>query len=240
MCAKRWSVLLLGLASACSSDPPVTEIFGVEWEETPTRNEDGVNIETTYRIEPAEIVITRRCGSQRSELRQPITHVYHYTVLDDVMGTTSADGRSCRSRYRTDDSVGFLIDADGQDMHGIFDTGEEFTLTPITAVSGIFGGRVYVEPEDSAGEDVIELFFTPQYLRSKTRCSNGINSTLVVPISIEHRFVVDESVQTGDAGCEIELFEGNYQYYPEVSGELLLERWGGSRIMLTRVAADAE
>ncbi|MFK8004026.1 MAG: hypothetical protein AB8H86_30960, partial [Polyangiales bacterium] len=86
------------------------------------------------------------------------------------------------------------------------------------------------------GIDEVELFFTPQYLKSKTRCSNGINSTIVVPISIEHRFVVSETVQTGAEGCEIELFEGNYQYYPEVAGELLLERWGGSRIMLTRAA----
>jgi hypothetical protein len=139
----QWSGLLLVLASACSSDPPLTEIFGVEWEETPTRRQDGVAVETTYRIEPAEIVITRTCGSQRAELRHPIIHIYHYTVLDDVTGTTSAEGRSCRSGYRTDDSVGFFIDADGQDMHGVFDTGEAFTMTPTTQVSGIFGGREY-------------------------------------------------------------------------------------------------
>lgn len=234
----RWSVLLLGLATACSSDPPLTEILGVEWEETPTRRQDGVSIETTYRIEPAEIVITRTCGSQRAELRHPIRHIYHYTVLDDVMGTTSAEGLSCRSGYRTDDSVGFIIDADGQNMHGIFESGEEFTLTPTTQVSGIFGGREYMEPEDAAGVDTIELFFTPQYLRSKTQCSNGINSTLVVPIAIEHRFYVSETVQTGSAGCEIELFQGNYQYHPEVANELLLERWGGSVITLTRVGAE--
>lgn len=235
MCATRWSVLLLGLA-ACNTDPPLTEIFGVEWQETPTRRADGVDVETTYRIEPAEVVITRRCGSERTELRAAIVHVYHYTVLDSVTASTSADGRSCRSRYQTDDSVGFLIDADGLDMHGIFDTGEEFTMTPTTEVSGIFGGREYAEPEDAGGVDIIELFFTPQYLKSKTQCSNGINSTVVVPISIEHRFVVSETVQAGDDGCQIELFEGNYQYYPEVAGELILERWGGSSILLTRAA----
>lgn len=234
MCATRWSILLLGLASACTTDPPVTQIFGVEWEETPTRRQDGVSIETSYRIEPAEIVINRSCGNSRAELRAPIYHIYHYIVLDDVMGTTSAEGRSCRSAFQTGDSVGFSLDDDGQDMHGRFESGEDFTMTPTTQVSGIFGGREFMEPMDAGGVDVIEHFFTPQYLRSKRKCSNGITSTLVVPIFIEHRFVVQETVRAGTADCEIELFEGNYQYYPEVAGELLLERWGGSRIDLRR------
>lgn len=226
---------MLSLAlSACGPDPTLIRVFGVEWEETPLRGQDGSVIETVYQLEADEFRAVRTCGSRRVELSTPVTHTYIFRVLEQTMGTTSADGLSCRSTYGMDDVTALELDADGENLYPAGD--RSFPIAPYSEVNGIFGGRNFTEDDG----DIVNWFFTPQWLLSKGECANGISSTVVVPIEIEHTFVVDGTVRASDGDCSLEFIDGTYRYYPEVAGELLLERLTGSRILLTQVPDSSE
>ncbi|MFT5354878.1 MAG: hypothetical protein ACI9KE_002091 [Polyangiales bacterium] len=245
LCSARFGFLLswtLAL-SACAPCPELTQIFGVEWEEMPLRRRDGSIVETVYQLESDEFRAVRTCGTRRVELSTPVTHVYTFKVLEGMTRTTSADGLSCRSTFRMDSIIGFVLDPDGENLYARTVQGGMdviFPLEPYTAVNGIFGGRRFTELDDEEGEDVINWFFTPQFLLSKAECSNGISSTVVIPIEIGHNFIVEGTVRSRDGDCELEFLDGVYRYYPEVAGELLLERVNGSRILLTPVSDTQE
>lgn len=202
-------------------------MFGEEWEETPLRRRDGSIVETTYRLESDEFVAVRECGGQRVELRTEVSHWYNIIVEEPASRSTMADGFSCRLSYAQGEETRLFLSEDGQTLT----TGSGATeIVPWGEVNGILGAWSFIQPEAT-----VEWFVYPQDIFAVARCVNGIRATVTVPVFIEHRFRVEDTVSATQGDCELEFLAGVYRYYPEVAGELLLEREGGSLLTLTQV-----
>ncbi|MFT5356096.1 MAG: hypothetical protein ACI9KE_003319 [Polyangiales bacterium] len=225
-----WS-RLLGLALlpavlGCTADlPPLTIVFGVDWEEAPTIV-DGEEQWRTYRLESDSLVVTQHCGETEVEAVVPASHRYIVYVTRPVSVNTVVGGDNCMASYSMVGSE-LALDADGQGVRTIGRT-EGTVLQPYTEVNGLFGGRSFVNDDGAT----IEWYFTPTTIETVARCPNNLSATVTVPVDLEHYFEIEatEGVTRTEGSCELIVESGVYRYFPDA---------GALELGLAFVSADA-
>lgn len=220
---------LLPAALGCPADlPPLTVVFGVDWQEART-TVDGEERWRTFRLEADSLVVTQHCGATEVEASVPASHRFIVYVTEPISVNTVVGEDNCAAEYRT---IGFelALDADGQSLRTLGDA-ESRLLRPYTEVNGLFGGRTFV---DDDGNDV-EWYFTPNTIETVSRCPNNLTATATVPVDLEHYLEIDDAdgVTRTEGACELVVESGVYRYFPR-DGALGFFRVGSPELLLTR------